>query len=348
MSVRPQGELRACTRIYEFRNIWEVFVSELVSIVIPSYNCAEYIAEALDSLRAQTYGCWEAIVVDDGSTDDTEDVVREISSADSRVRYVLQSNAGVSAARNHGIRLSRGRYVLFLDADDVLTPSVLQAHVNNFVRNPMLGVSCVGFQYFAHDAPSARYADYSLRRTGVGGNRYFGSGEVTFPPFIRKNCLPLPSAMFDVFLIRQVGFFDEGMRALEDWEYILRSIVTGAVILFACEPSALALIRVRVGSATKTVRFSDYLDRVYGNVRAEVVRVYASGDVVRGKFYLYCLDVRLFELARKKKIKSEKVLVLEMASLIKVSGLANWRGLFDLCRLYGVSRFCRAIFKLVR
>lgn len=323
-------------------------MSALVSVIVPSYNCSEYIAETLGSLCAQSYSCWEAIVVDDGSVDGTEDIVRVISSADSRVRYVFQSNSGVSAARNYGIRLAKGQYILFLDADDLITPNVLRAHVENFKRNPGLGVSCVGAQYFAHGSPGRRYSDYSLRRSGVGGNRCFGGGDVVFPAFIRENCLPLQSAMFCAALIGKVGFFDESMRALEDWEYVLRSIVSGAEILSANEASALALVRVRAGSATKTIKFSEYVDRVYGNVRAEIVKVLDSADVVRGRFYLFCLDVQLLDLARRRKIKSEKILILEMASLIKVSGLAGWRLWFDLCRSYGAFRVVRAFSKSVR
>lgn len=323
-------------------------MSELVSVIVPSYNCAEYITETLSSLSAQSYSRWEAIVVDDGSTDGTGDVVRAIAGIDSRVKYVFQPNSGVSAARNLGVKLASGRFIVFLDADDLITSSVLLAHIENFTMNPTLGISCVGVQYFASDSPGRRYSDYSLCRPGCGGNQYFGGGEVTFPEFIKKNWLPLQSAMFDVALIGKVGCFDESMRALEDWEYVLRSIVSGAVILFASETSALALVRVRAGSATKTVRFSDYLDRVYGNVRADIVSALGSADIVRHRFYLFCLDVQLAELARKKKIKTERELVLDMVCLIKGSGLAGWKIWFDLCRLYGASRAVRALLKSVR
>lgn len=327
---------------------WGLSMGGLVSVIVPSYNCAEYIAETLVSLSAQNYSCWEAIVVDDGSVDGTEDVVRKISSSDSRVRYVFQPNSGVSSARNHGIRLAKGQYILFLDADDLITPNVLRAHVESFKSNPRLGMSCVGFQYFAHGSPGKRYSDYSLRRPGVGGNKFFGGGDVVFPAFIRKNFLPLQSAMFCAALIGKVGCFDESMRALEDWEYVLRSVVSGAEVISVSEVSALALIRVRSGSATKTLKFSDYMDRVYGNVRAEIVKLLDSADVVRGRFYLFCLDVQLLDLARRRKIKSEKILILEMASLIKVSGLAGWRLWFDLCRSYGTFRVVRAFSKSAR
>src|SRR4051812_13032545 len=91
----------------------------LVSVVIPTYNRAYILGRALDSLLAQTYRNLDIIVVDDGSTDGTRDLIAEKYSHDSRIRYVYQDNQGVSAARNSGLRLMRGDYVALLDSDDV-------------------------------------------------------------------------------------------------------------------------------------------------------------------------------------------------------------------------------------
>ncbi len=320
-------------------------MSGLVSVIVPAYNCADYIAETLGSLRAQHYRHWEAIVVDDGSTDETALIVQEIIATDTRVRYVFQSNAGVSAARNHGLMLANGQYSVFLDADDLLTPHALRAHVENFTKNTDLSISCTGVQYFAHGYPERRCADYSLRHAGVGGNKYFGGGDVTFPEFVRNNYMPLPCAMFSMFFIRKIDGFDESMRALEDWEYVLRCIIAGALILSVREPAALVLVRVRAGSATKTIIFSDYLDRVYGNIRAEITRSLVVSDAVRGRFYLWCLDKQLYKMARKKKIKSERAMISEMARVLRQADsifVGQWSEWF---RLYGVVRVVRAFFK---
>lgn len=88
----------------------------IISIIIPCYNHAHYLPFAVQSVLAQTCAQWEAIVVDDGSTDDTRTVAARFS--DPRVRYHYQENQGLSAARNAGIRIARGDYLAFLDADD--------------------------------------------------------------------------------------------------------------------------------------------------------------------------------------------------------------------------------------
>ncbi|MCZ0900726.1 glycosyltransferase family A protein, partial [Microcoleus sp. HI-ES] len=82
-----------------------------VSVVIPAYNCADYVGQAVDSVLHQTYANWEIIVVDDGSKDDTRLVLEKYGD---RIRYIYQKNQGVSIARNHGIELARGEFIAFL------------------------------------------------------------------------------------------------------------------------------------------------------------------------------------------------------------------------------------------
>jgi glycosyltransferase involved in cell wall biosynthesis len=101
----------------------------LVSVIIPTYNRAERLSEAIRSALAQTYTKLEAIVIDDGSTDDTAEVVGRVMRKDPRVRYIHQRNRGVAAARNFGISHLRGEYVAFLDSDDVWEPWKLELQV---------------------------------------------------------------------------------------------------------------------------------------------------------------------------------------------------------------------------
>jgi len=106
-----------------------------VSVVIPTYNSAAYIGRAIRSVRCQTYPAHEIIVVDDGSTDDTESAVSEFAG---EVRYIRQSNTGVSSARNNGIHAAEGEWIAFLDADDEWLPSKLQRQVELLQRHPDL------------------------------------------------------------------------------------------------------------------------------------------------------------------------------------------------------------------
>src|SRR6266581_8021645 len=106
--------------------------ANLVSVIIPCYNHAQFLAHAIESVLAQSYSNFELIVVDDGSTDDTAEVVRRYSP----VHYVYQDNAGLSAARNTGLRQSRGEFVAFLDADDRLLPHALETGLNSIAEHP--------------------------------------------------------------------------------------------------------------------------------------------------------------------------------------------------------------------
>lgn len=96
-----------------------------ISVIVPAFNVAEYIEECLRSILSQTWTCFEIIVINDGCTDQTAEIVQDISRDDDRVRLLQQSNSGVSIARNRGLGTSRGQYIAFVDGDDVIRPDFL-------------------------------------------------------------------------------------------------------------------------------------------------------------------------------------------------------------------------------
>ena len=104
---------------------------ELVSIIMPSYNCEKYIEESIQSVINQTYPNWELLVVDDCSTDHTAEIIRRCSELDSRVHgYYLKENSGAAAARNFAIERAKGEYMAFLDSDDLWDPEKLEKQVS--------------------------------------------------------------------------------------------------------------------------------------------------------------------------------------------------------------------------
>src|SRR5215471_9220074 len=117
----------------------ELDAAPLVSVVIPTYNRADYIGETIESVLQQTYSNIEIIVIDDGSTDNTAQVVERF---ESRVRYVRQENAERGASRNHGLRLAQGEFISFLDSDDLWMPSKAAAAVSLLQENPAIGLVC--------------------------------------------------------------------------------------------------------------------------------------------------------------------------------------------------------------
>jgi glycosyltransferase involved in cell wall biosynthesis len=111
-------------------------MKSLVSIIIPTYNRANLIGETLDSVLAQTYTNWECIIVDDGSTDNTQEVAKKWVDKDSRFNYWYKENAGVSSARNLGFEKSYGDFIVFLDSDDILANFSLSKRVQMFSQYP--------------------------------------------------------------------------------------------------------------------------------------------------------------------------------------------------------------------
>src|SRR5207302_8191618 len=103
----------------------------LVSVIIPAYNAASYVQRAVDSVLRQSHQEFEVIIVDDGSKDNTQEIVQSCLS-DSRFRYLYRENGGPSAAKNLGARASKGEYLVFLDADDFLAPNALEAMLRAF------------------------------------------------------------------------------------------------------------------------------------------------------------------------------------------------------------------------
>lgn len=117
-------------------------MKELISVVIPVFNAEKYLEECIRSLQAQTYPEWEAILVDDGSTDHSLEQCRHFSQQDTRIRVLHSENAGVSAARNLGIEAARGSYLAFIDADDTVAPTYLST-LFHLLANADVSICCV-------------------------------------------------------------------------------------------------------------------------------------------------------------------------------------------------------------
>ena len=134
----------------------------LVSVIVPVYNAGKILSETLDSLCGQDYGVYEILCIDDGSTDDSAAIVKSFEAKDQRVKYVPQANEGPGAARNHGIELAKGEYIVFQDADDLLHPQALSILVEAAERH-QADVAICGFQSCREDLSDA---DMKLKLDG--------------------------------------------------------------------------------------------------------------------------------------------------------------------------------------
>ncbi len=208
-------------------------VDRLVSTVIPVFNAASFIARAVDSVLAQTYPNVEIIVVNDGSTDDTG---AHLLAYGHRIRVIEQENAGLSAARNAGIRATRGDLVAFLDADDWWLPSKLERQVALLDANPRLGFC----------STCARVVDGAGNDVNVWGCPNI-DGDLLHTIFAQNAAVPGSGSGVVVrrALLDRVGPFDVELRSLEDIDMWLR---LAAVCDYGCIDEALTVIERRATS----------------------------------------------------------------------------------------------------
>lgn len=185
----------------------------LVTVVIPTYNRANYVAETIESVLQQTYPKIEIIVIDDGSTDDTSRTVRFYAP---RVRYVWQDNAERGASRNHGLRLATGEFVSFLDSDDLWLPEKVREGVDFLKANPKVGLFCTNALQIDGKGRQLRV----LRMNG-------SSGHVT-GKLLQNNFIIMATHLARTSAIRAIGGFREEreLSGSEDWEMFVRLSLT--------------------------------------------------------------------------------------------------------------------------
>ncbi len=178
-----------------------------VSCIIPTYNRAIYLKQAIDSVLNQQFDSYELIVVDDGSSDNTASIVNEYGS---NIRYVKQYNRGVSAARNLGLEIARGKYIAYLDSDDLWTPCKLSIQ-SRFLEQNLDYCLC--------------YTEEIWYRNGIRVNP--GKRHRKYSGYIFPKCLPLciispSSAMMHKKILEMIGGFNEDLPAAEDYDLWLR------------------------------------------------------------------------------------------------------------------------------
>lgn len=136
----------------------------LVSIIITCFNQGKYISGVLDSVLSQSYNNWECIIIDDGSTDHGVDVIKEYQDKDKRINYHYQDNTGVSKARNAGFKLAKGKYIQFLDGDDLLLPEKLGKQIEVFNADPEIHICICDHQHLFLDKNKIEH--YSFEEPG--------------------------------------------------------------------------------------------------------------------------------------------------------------------------------------
>jgi glycosyltransferase involved in cell wall biosynthesis len=182
-----------------------------ISVIIPTYNSAHYLGEAIKSVLAQTYKDLEIIVIDDGSTDNTKEIVKTYAD---RIIFLQQANSGPAKARNFGIQKSSGEFVAFLDADDVWYPEKLERQMEMFLKNPQYGLihSDALIRTVDNSQPDRLWFDFKRRNK---------SGMV-FSDLLAECFIILSSAIIRRQCLEETGCFDENVVPWEGYDLWLR------------------------------------------------------------------------------------------------------------------------------
>ena len=188
-------------------------MSQLVSVVIPTHNRAALLKEAVESALAQTHRELEIIVVDNGSTDNTREVIDGLAAKDSRVQYHYQKNSGGPVApRNKASVLAKGDYLAFLDSDDLWFPDKLRSQLAKFAESPQTAMVYSDF--------------YMMNEDGERGANFFSVGQPhrgrIFPHLLVKNCVPTSTAMIKRDVYQEAGGMDERYLIAHDIDLYLK------------------------------------------------------------------------------------------------------------------------------
>lgn len=229
----------------------------LVSVVIAAYNAEAFISDALDSIQAQTYRHFEVIVVDDGSSDRTAEIVRSYSHTDDRFRLVQQKNSGVAASRNLAIQQSSGKYIAPIDADDIWYPERLEKHVRCLeASDESVGLVYSWSMYLTESGSIRAYSPFG-QLGPVEGNVL---AILVFYNFLDN----ASTAMFRRSCIDAVGNYNTELKTCEDWDLYVR---IAERYQFAIVPEYLIGYRQYSGSmSTKCVTMSHFYELIMSRI----------------------------------------------------------------------------------
>ncbi len=258
--------------------------SPLFSVIIPTYNREQFLEIALESVLDQTYQDFELIIVNDGSIDNTSDLIQSYD--DKRIKYLYQPNNGVASARNLGLNFSKGEYIAFLDSDDRWNPQKLQITLNYIKRFPNISVFHTQEIWYRR----GMFLNQKKRHKKPSG--------YVFRQALALCCIGMSTAVIKREVFDTVGEFDETLPACEDYDFWLRATHEFAIKLID-EPltiknggradqlsSQWGLDRYRIKALEKMLTSNTLSDEEFCLTCQELFkkcRIYADGTIKRGR-----------------------------------------------------------------
>lgn len=250
----------------------------LISVIVPAFNYGHLISETLNSLLQQTWQHWECIIVDDGSKDNTEAVVKSFCEKDPRFIYHYQQNAGLSAARNTGISIAKGQFIQLLDADDLLEQGKFEIQINIFNAHPKADLVYSEVRYFRTSNPNERR--FTMDDSNIPWMPKLSSDqhEELSCKLMEMNLMAVNCPLIRTSVFEEIGPFDTNLKSVEDWEYWCRCAISGKYFHFDPSPESYALVRLHDGSmSTNLIKMTQASLLARANVRKLIDRLPESG-----------------------------------------------------------------------
>jgi len=236
----------------------------IVSVITPVFNREKTIGRAIKSLQAQTFQEYEHIIINDVSTDSTEQIVKEYQNNDYRIKYIrLDYNKtddcyGAAKARNVGIKQAKGKYLAFLDSDDTFEPTKLEKQLSLFNRLPQsYSMIYSGFNYVAEDKPSTKYMLLPSKKGDLSHEILYSNIAGTLQPLVKRSA------------VIKAGLFDEKMPSCQDWDLWIRVARCGK---FDFVPEALSNAYIHGNQiSSSTVKKLEARERIYNKYKKQIV-----------------------------------------------------------------------------
>lgn len=262
-----------------------------VSVIIPCFNQAHFLPEALASVFEQTLESWECIIVNDGSTDETEEIAKRWCEKDPRFKYLSTENNGLSSARNLGLREAYGKWIQFLDADDYLEKDKLRASTNQYKKNSSLNLILTNFKCFEEVSKSYIPAFCKIDRK-INLETILLKWDLEF-------VIPIHCAIFSRELLN--GGFNEDLKAKEDW--LMWINVFSSSVRYAMINSDLVVYRIHKSSMSKD---SNHMEINTLEAYKKIYDILPNDNLTLSFFKRVMSDVQATY-----KIKNDKILSLQ-------------------------------------
>ena len=216
-----------------------------VSIIIPTFNYGHFIEDTLNSLLHQTFKAWECIIVDNGSTDNTAEIIEQFISKDLRIKHVYIEHSTTSKARNVGIKEALGKYIQFLDSDDMLSQNKLQCHFEELESNPSVDLVYSNALFFDNSDTLKKHLRKTRNEGGLEDQVLFSGNSWELMPIMNtRNFWTICSPMFRKSILTQCGLFNNQLNWVEDWEFYFRILAENILVKYIDNDAVFPLVRV--------------------------------------------------------------------------------------------------------